>query len=234
MGSENADATLVRSPWGDVTIRPLAQHYYAPSMAKGVKLHNTRRHDGANSDDWVSAACGHCGNKAVLAILTSTSPIMDGSPRWSWMRCPTCLAGSVMSPDTGAVWPAASLVPRVEGLPADVERAFAEASDCFAVGAHVACELVCRKILMHVAVEKGAKEGETFAAYITHLEKAGYVTPPMTPWVELIRSHGNAATHELRPVDKQRAEGTVMFTAELLRLVYEMAAMTERYAPADD
>ncbi len=102
------------------------------------------------------------------------------------------------------------------------------------VGGFTAAELVCRKILMHVAVEKGAKEGKSFASYITHLEAAGYVTPPMKPWVDLIRQHGNDSTHELDPPDAQRAESTVMFTAELLRLTYEMEHLASRYGPPSE
>jgi Domain of unknown function (DUF4145) len=97
------------------------------------------------------------------------------------------------------------------------------------VGAFTAAELVCRKILMHVAADKGAKTGEPFAAYLDFLEKAGYVTPPMKGWVDLIRKHGNLATHELPAPDRKQAESTVMFTAELLRLVYEMEHMARRY-----
>jgi hypothetical protein len=100
------------------------------------------------------------------------------------------------------------------------------------VGGYVATELVCRKILMHVAVEKGAKKGSTFAEYLDHLEGEGYVTPPMKKWVGLIRTRGNEATHELTPVSKERAESTLMFTAELLRLTYEMESMADRYAAA--
>jgi hypothetical protein len=99
-----------------------------------------------------------------------------------------------------------------------------------AVSAFTASELICRKILMHVGVEKGAKEGLQFAEYLGHLEAAGYVTPPMKPWVDLIRRHGNQATHRLDPVTRDRAEGTLMFTAELLRLTYEMAHMAARYS----
>jgi hypothetical protein len=98
-------------------------------------------------------------------------------------------------------------------------------------GAFTACELVCRKILMHVAVEKGAKEGASFSSYLKHLEGAGYVTPPMKKWVGLIRAHGNESTHRLPAPDQNRAESTLMFTAELLRLVYEMESLAEKYAP---
>jgi hypothetical protein len=51
----------------------------------------------------------------------------------------------------------------------------------------------------------------------------------MKAWVDLIRKRGNLATHELPATDQQRAESTVMFTAELLRLVYEMEHMARRY-----
>ncbi len=84
---------------------------------------------------------------------------------------------------------------------------------------------------MHIAVEKGAKEGDTFANYIDFLANAGYVTPPMKGWVSLIKDHGNNSTHKLEKVEKDRAEGTVMFTAELLRLIYEMAHMSKKYSP---
>jgi hypothetical protein len=85
---------------------------------------------------------------------------------------------------------------------------------------------------MHVAVDKGAAEGKPFAEYLAHLEDAGYVTPTMQTWVDLIRTHGNEATHSLATPSRQRAEGTLMFTAELLRLTYEMGHLAARYAPS--
>jgi hypothetical protein len=92
---------------------------------------------------------------------------------------------------------------------------------------------MCRKILMHVAVEKGAVAGDSFLNYITHLEKEGFVTPPMSKWVELIRKHGNKANHELSTPDKKQTESTLMFTAELLRLTYEMESISKRYTSED-
>ena len=82
---------------------------------------------------------------------------------------------------------------------------------------------------MHVSVEKGAKEGDTFKAYIEHLASAGYITPPMRPWVEKIKDNGNHSTHKIIPPSQERAMSTVMFTAELLRLTYEMEFMTGQY-----
>ena len=56
----------------------------------------------------------------------------------------------------------------------------------------------------------------------------------MRKWVGLIRTRGNEATHELTPVSQERAESTLMFTAELLRLTYEMESMADRYAPSGE
>jgi hypothetical protein len=82
---------------------------------------------------------------------------------------------------------------------------------------------------MHVAVSKGAQPGKTFVEYVNHLKAAGYVTPPMRAWVDLIRKHGNLAAHQLPSSDRERAENTLMFTAELLRLIYEMDFLAKRY-----
>ena len=84
---------------------------------------------------------------------------------------------------------------------------------------------------MHIAVEKGAKEGAPFNSYLRHLEASGFVTPPMKKWVALIREHGNESTHKLAAPSATRAESTIMFTAELLRLVYEMESLALKYAP---
>lgn len=193
---------------------------------------NSNRPDGSTPDAWFPYTCGHCGREvsgAVLALVGDDS----GSPKVAvrWLQCSACYSGSVWLA-SGAVYPGAAFGPRIQGLPPDVEAAYEEARRCFSVNAYTAAEGLCRKILMHVAVDKGSSEGDTFATYISHLEQQGYVTPPMKPWVALIREHGNKAQHELKPPDKQRAEGTLLFTAQLLRSVYEMGYMAGQFVPS--
>lgn len=50
----------------------------------------------------------------------------------------------------------------LSGLPDDVHDLYDEARLCTSTGAYTSAVLTCRKILMHVAVEKGASEGENF------------------------------------------------------------------------
>lgn len=134
-----------------------------------------------------------------------------------------------MIPESGAVQPGAMYGPSIDGLPVDVAAAYLEARRCMSVDAFTAVETLCRKILMHVAVEKGAAEGATFASYIDHLETAGFVTPPMKEWVKLIKDHGNESNHRLPTPTRERAEGTIQFTAQLLRSVYEMDHLAKKF-----
>jgi hypothetical protein len=184
--------------------------------------HRTIDHpDGFRPESWHAFTCGHF-NRAVTGIVVS----IYGSIKW--MLCPSCINASVLSKD-GLLYPSAAFGPVIEGLPAEVDSAYHEARMCLTVNGFTACELICRKILMHVAVEKGAQPGDTFNNYLQYLVTKGYVTPPMKGWVDLIRKHGNQSTHELPSPDKSRAESTLMFTAELLRLIYEMDYLSSKY-----
>ena len=184
-----------------------------------------RAHDSNSEDGWLSFTCGHCGN-LVTGFVIASYP--TNSPSVKWMQCPNCKRGLVQV--QSKIYPGSAFGPKIEGLPERVSEAYEEARNCMSVDALVACELICRKILMHTAVEKGAKEGDKFENYISYIEKQGFITPPMKGWVDLIRQHGNKATHELETPDRGRAESTIMFTAELLRLIYEMDHMSKKYS----
>jgi hypothetical protein len=98
------------------------------------------------------------------------------------------------------------------------------------LAAYTAVELVCRKVLTHVAVDKGALSVDGFATYVGYLEAAGYVTPSMRSWVDVIRNRGNRPNHELPATTKEQAEGTLFFTGQVLRMVYEMELQARQYA----
>ena len=189
-----------------------------------------RKNDGGDDRSWESISCGHCGETVSAAVVASIEGTHGANIKW--MQCPKCHDGSVRTLD-GSVYPGALFGPSIDGLPTDVEAAYQEAQACMIVNAFTATEGMCRKLLMHVAVDKGAKEGATFASYIDHLVAEGYVTPPMKEWVKLIKDHGNEAQHRLAMPSRERAEGTVLFTAQLLRMVYEMAHLAAQFAPSD-
>jgi Domain of unknown function (DUF4145) len=142
-----------------------------------------------------------------------------------WLQCPICGDGSVKTRD-GAVYPPASAGGTVPGLPADVERAWREARTAHAVAAYTASEIMCRKILMHVAVDvAGSLPGKRFAEYIDDLESSGYITAGLKPTIDSVRGRGNIANHELPASTEQEALTTLKITEYLLRGTYEISGL---------
>ena len=161
------------------------------------------RETGGSPTSWHSYVCGHC-KKSVSGLVAASFDKPEGPIKW--LLCPSCVDGSVLTKN-GVLYPFESFGPELQGVPPETNEAYNEARRCFSVNAYNACELLCRKILMHIAVDKGAKAGDKFENYITYLENEGYVTPPMRAWVDLIRKHGNEATHQPSSRDKNMLKG---------------------------
>ena len=121
----------------------------------------------------------------------------------------------------------------VENLPVDIATLYNEARQSVSVNAFTAAVLACRKLLMNIAVNHGAKEGDTFASYIEYLAKAGFVPPNGRGWVDHIRSKGNEATHEIRLMSSEEALELISFSEMLLKFVYEFPSKIPTAKPAE-
>ncbi|GAA2410942.1 hypothetical protein GCM10010404_81070 [Nonomuraea africana] len=188
--------------------------------------------DRADPEAHMSIRCGNCGDQVGAAVIASAPEHATGFPWVHWLRCPTCHLGMVVN-QRRYQYP--NVVPgsQLQGLPKAVADAYSEARQAAGANCYTSCELMCRKILMYVAVDKGEPAGKPFVQYLTALENLGYITPPMKKWVDMIRQHGNHATHELPTPDRSRAEMTLSFTEQLLRMVYEMEYLANSFtAPA--
>lgn len=108
--------------------------------------------------------CGNCGDGVAAEIVSShpnnvignTAPgvVAQNAPTTTfWLRCPSCEEGSVKLRN-GAVYPTAPAGGSVKHLPVAVDRAWREARTSHAVAAYTASEMMCRKILMYLAVDK--------------------------------------------------------------------------------
>lgn len=131
-------------------------------------------------------------------------------------RCgnPTYLKGSDQIP-------AAPFGDGVDHLPPDVAALYQEARSSVRAGNYTAATMVGRKLLMNVAVAKGAGTGKTFQTYVDHLAKTHIITSDMGPWVDEVRKIGNEANHEIALTTKEQAEDLVTFLGMLLKIVYE-------------
>jgi hypothetical protein len=92
------------------------------------------------------------------------------------------------------------------------------------VQGHTAAALLCRKILMHVAVEKKANPNQTFVEYVDFLASQHIIPAGSKAWVDHIRTRPNLENHEVVIINRDEAEGLIKFTEMLLKIVYEYPA----------
>lgn len=165
--------------------------------------------------------CGYCGTDTTPARGWNTNE--PGPRRGYVLICTYCNRPSFVSIWDGDMsnTPAAVMGNDVKGLPLDLLTLYDEARKSTSVGAYTCAVLTCRKILMHVAVEKKAPEGAQFIDYVNFLAANNYIPPDGITWVDYIRSKSNEANHEIKIMSKEEAEDLIAFTEMLLRLVYE-------------
>lgn len=105
-----------------------------------------------------------------------------------------------------------------------VEKLYEEARKCTAMNCYTASVMCCRKLLMHIAVSKGAQESENFAYYVNYLKTNNFV-PPDAKWVDHIRLKGNEANHQILIMEEEDAKYLIAFIEVLLKMIYEFPAL---------
>lgn len=124
------------------------------------------------------------------------------------------------------LWPPSLPGHGIGGLPDDVSSAWREARTSHAVAAYTAAEMMCRKILMHVAVDAaGSKPGKKFVEYVNDLDSGGYIPKGLTHVVDAVRDRGNIANHELPASSETDSAVTMTITEHLLRGIYELPGL---------
>jgi uncharacterized protein DUF4145 len=162
--------------------------------------------------------CGYC-NATV------------GSDR-GWLSAPAGQAGTIyVSPacdkptyfhaDPATRTPGPPYGNAVQHVPADVNKLYDEARNCYAINAYTGSVLLCRKLLMNIAVSVGATPNQSFMQYVEYLAANNYVPPNGKAWVDHIRKKGNEATHEIQVMTQADARDLISFSEMLLKFIYE-------------
>lgn len=162
--------------------------------------------------------CGFCGYLVASSSGYYTADRVNNEQGFIYL-CPHCGKPSFVH-GTRQI-PGVAPGGKVEHLPPDIESLYNEARRAVSVSALTAAVLACRKLLMNIAVNHGAKEGATFISYVEHLASAGFVPPNGRAWVDHIRSKGNEATHEIRLMQSNEATELIAFAEMLLKFIYE-------------
>lgn len=167
--------------------------------------------------------CGYCGEDIASnqGYYTETSHNLETGHIFICHHCtkPTFIDIS------GNKTPGSSFGNIVEHIPNnEISELFDEARRCISVNAYTASILCSRKLLMNIAVSKGADIGLSFQKYVDYIASQGYVPPDGKAWVDHIREKGNEATHEIQMMKREDAQDLITFIEMLLKFMYEFPA----------
>jgi len=165
--------------------------------------------------------CGHCGSD-VSAEKAYYCSNVNGVNVAQCYLCHDCNRPSLFF-DQEQV-PAPRLGISIPNLPKDINDIYDEIRQSTAANAYTAAILASRKLLMHIAVEAGAKAGESFQAYVNYLVDNHYTPPNSKGWVDKIRELGNEANHEIVIMGQVEAGDVIKFLEMILRFMYEFQA----------
>lgn len=169
--------------------------------------------------------CGYCGRAVCGSVGYHRNATSDDS-RVIYI-CPHCENPTAfVRNDSGRYeqFPDAVRGNEVGSLPPSVASLYGEVRRCIQYTAYTSAVLGMRKLLMHVAVDKGAPENCAFISYIDFLNDNGWIPPSGRDWVDAIRKGGNEATHEIVLMSEEDAVRLLDFAEMLLKIVYEFPA----------
>lgn len=172
--------------------------------------------------------CGYCGGRLVSNEGYSSD---DG---FSYIYiCHYCSNPTHIDSKKGRQYPNAPFGNPVSNLPPDVEALYNETRQCTSVQAFTASVMASRKILMNIAVEKGAEKGLSFKQYVEYLDAQHFIPPDGKDWVDHIRKKGNEANHEIEIMKKEDAEDLIIFSEMLLKFIYEFPGKMKKDEQTD-
>lgn len=162
---------------------------------------NTTGGDGKQRK-WWPAACPACGG-VIIAELTSDLGTILG-----------------MEPSSTGEW-------EVDHLPDSLIPLWDEAITVFRVAAYPSAVVACGRTLEAAANIRGV-EGKTLNARINRMRENGLITSEFKGAMDYVRLIRNIGAHAEKEVSRETAEGTMRFTQQMLRLLFEVPKELER------
>ena len=164
--------------------------------------------------------CGYCGNPLASNLGFYVKEVLSGHKLEYIYICHHCLKPTYFDM-RGNQTPGVIYGNSVNDIPKLIRGIYNEARRCTSLSCYTAAVLCCRKLIMHIAVSKGAKKRDTFKSYVEFLSNKGYIPPNGKNWVDHIRKKGNEANHEIKIMNKEDAEDLIIFIEMLLKFIYE-------------
>jgi hypothetical protein len=164
--------------------------------------------------------CGYC-DKPVSSEKAYEARGPGGSATaWIYI-CPRCRK-PIFFDENASQTPSVTYGNSVKDIPNEsVKLLYEEARKSTGCDSFTAAVLCCRKLLMNIAVSKGAKEGLSFIEYVEYLAANNYIPPDAKGWVDHIRKKGNEANHMITIMKEEDAKDLLSFIEMLLKIIYE-------------
>jgi len=175
-----------------------------------------------------SYTCGYC-DRPLASERGWRSRFPNGQVTGYIYVCHQCQSPTFFDEIIKSQTPGVTFGHSVNDIPEkDIENLYDEARKTTGAGAYTATVLCCRKLLMHIAVSKGAPAGKAFIDYVQFLADKNYIPPDAKGWVDHIRTKGNEANHEIVLMAKGDAEDLLSFIEMLLKVIYEFPAAIKK------
>jgi len=145
---------------------------------------------------WVPASCPACGGVVVAELNSDQTSIQEFQPQ------------SVGEWDVGH-------------LPPSIQTVWDEAVKVFSVGAHASAVVSCGRTLEAAADERQIA-GRTLQNRIKTMRGDGLITTEFEQAMDYVRLIRNVGAHAGKEVSEESAEGTMRFTLQTLRLLFEV------------
>lgn len=188
-------------------------------------------HDAVLLGDVVPFRCWNCEVVTAPSFGMKLGDQYGGNYQGFVGICPICKAPTFkfMMNREWHQRPIAPYASEIKGLPRDIDTLFREALACLAGDAPTAAVMICRKLLMTVAVHFDAPSGREmdFKKYVEYLASESLISSAMKGFTEKVREVGNEANHQIHPQTMKTAELMVRFIANILRNNFEAASLLD-------
>jgi hypothetical protein len=172
--------------------------------------------------------CPYCGTRAAFRQEHEFDNVgaQGEALKWLTLACPAC-GGAVLFEITREGRDFKRMLPErignwaVEHLPPEVEADWAEAVKVFDVGAHRMAVVACGRTLEAASHARGF-EGRTLEKRIRHMMATNVITAEFGEAMTYVRFIRNTGAHAGQDVPADAAEGTMRFTLQALRLLFEV------------
>jgi Domain of unknown function (DUF4145) len=175
--------------------------------------------------------CPHCsaGPTPFQRVWDTSTPAPEGGERrWVIASCPAC--GGLINfevPPGPEESPVIQVVPDVVGewevghLPEEIQRDWNEAVAVYRVRADASAVVMCGRTL-EAAAKRLNVGGGSLNQRIQRMLDEGLVTAGFGQAMDYIRLIRNTGAHAGARVSRESAEGTMRFTQQALRLLFEV------------